>query len=542
MRLYVGLLGIFFFLALTKNSWGQNQPKLVVGIVVDQMRNEYIQRYWNKFSDDGFKKLIQNGYRFHNCHYNYVPTYTAPGHSSIFTGTTPSVHGIIGNWWYKRELGEEQYCAVDKTVHSIGVKNDNGQRSPIALQSNTIGDELRLSTQLKGKVFGVAIKDRSSIYPAGRLANGAFWFEPQEGKWISSTYYYDETPGWLQAYNKTNRADYYLTQTWNTVLPIDQYTESWADNNPYEIVLRGKETPTFPYKLSELSHSKGKYNLVTHTPFGIEMTWEVAKLTLENEELGQDNITDMLTLSFSSPDKIGHLFGPHSVEVEDTYLRLDKKMAEIITYLNENIGENNYVLFLTADHGAAPVSSLSKEHGSTANYIDHDSIKTVLIDAITKNFPTLRDSVIVSASNYQLFFTESFKNRSYNAIYTRVLDLIEKELLAFSGISKACQTKDLPKLAAADPIWQKALNGYYPERSGDYQFVFKPGWMDYPEQGTTHGSPYSYDTHVPLLFYGKGIKPGESYKKVKITDIAYTLSLHLGIPLPDGSFGDYIME
>jgi len=350
-------------------------PKLVVGIVVDQMRYDYLTRFWDRFGDDGFKRLVNDGFNCKNNHYNYAPTKTAPGHASIFTGTSPKNHGIIGNDWYNKFEKQMVYCAGDTNVEPLGTTSSAGKMSPHRMVSTSFADQNRLHTQFKGKTIGVSVKDRGAILPAGHSANGAYWFEGGEnGNFISSTYYFEELPTWVQNFNAEKNAEKYL-KTWNTLYPIETYTESGIDKNTYEYSFRNNETAAFPYDLKALSKDNGMTSILKNTPFGNSLTTDFALAAIDTEQLGQDKITDVLTLSYSCTDYVGHNFGVNSKEVEDTYLRLDQDIARVLSYLDEKVGEGNYTIFLTADHGAVDVPKYLSQKKIPSGYFPMDQFE-----------------------------------------------------------------------------------------------------------------------------------------------------------------------
>ncbi|HEY5823458.1 MAG TPA: alkaline phosphatase family protein, partial [Cyclobacteriaceae bacterium] len=347
----------FLLLVSLNNLFAQtaDRPKLVVGIVVDQMRQEYLYRFDSKFGKGGFKRIIGDGFMLKNAHYNYVPTETGPGHASVYTGTTPAIHGIVANEWYDRALKKEVNCVSDDKQKTIGSESKAGEISPWRNLATTITDELELATQRRAKVIGISIKDRGAVLPAGHIPDGAYWYDPLNGNFITSTYYKAALPVWVDEFNKLKLPFKYLNQEWKTLLPIDQYKESGIDDSPYEGKFKGKERATFPYNLKELRTTNSPYDLVTVTPFGNDLLAEFATAALEGEELGKDDITDFLAISFSSTDKIGHFMGPNAVEVEDTYLRLDRTLEDLLNTLDSKVGKGNYTVFLTADHGVAEV-------------------------------------------------------------------------------------------------------------------------------------------------------------------------------------------
>lgn len=378
-------LALITFLLFALNLSAQERPKLVVGIVVDQMKMEYLYRFQSDFSEKGFKRLMKDGYTFHNMHYNYMPTYTAPGHASIYTGTTPAVHGIISNEWYNRSLGKDMYCTDDASVKTIGDgTKEEGAMSPKNLQTTTVTDELRLSTNFKGKVIGVSMKDRGSILPAGHFANWAFWYS-KTGSFISSTFYGDKLPDWVTEFNAKKGYMDYINKGWDLLKPVSAYDESLPDDNPYEGKLYKVDKPVFPYDLKSMVE-KNDAGVLRSTPFGNDYVADFAKVAIEKEMLGKDNVTDFLALSFSSTDYVGHILGPRSMELQDTYLRLDVTIADFLYYLDKTVGKGNYLVFLTADHAGAENAQFLKANKYSVTNIDYKEIPKNLKKFSTDTF------------------------------------------------------------------------------------------------------------------------------------------------------------
>lgn len=515
------------------------KPKLVVGIVVDQMRYDYIYRYWDRFGEDGFKKLVNNGYNCKNTHFNYMPTYTGPGHASIYTGTTPENHGIISNFWFDKVAKTLTYCTSDSTHTTVGSESKYGKMSPKKLLSTTITDELKLSSNSRSKVIGISIKDRGAILPAGHNADAAYWFEGgNTGKWISSSFYMDKLPKWLNEINEQNPAEKYLKKKWNTLYPIETYTSSIPDNNNYEVLFKTEESPTFPHKLSALRDSNENYSLIKSTPFGNTILKDLALATIKFENLGKDEYTDFLAVSFSSTDYIGHQFGPMSVEIEDTYLRLDLEIAELIKFIETNVGKDNALIFLTADHGAVNVPQYLIDNKLPGGYFYEEELEKKLKEYIRGKFKS--DSLITNISNYQVFLSDKIKPIKRPTIEKVVADfLIQQE-----GIAKVITATDLKSTEYTDRILGNAQRGFNQVRSGEVLFVLEPGWIPFykAKKGTTHGSPYHYDTHVPLLWYGMGIKKGETDRPIIIPDIAATIAHLLDIQTPSACTGQPIHD
>lgn len=514
------------------------QPKLVVGIVVDQMRHDYIYRYWDKFGSGGFKKLINEGYFFRNAHYNYVPTYTGPGHASIYTGTSPATHGIIANDWYVKETGQMMYCTDDKSVKPVGTQSKAGLMSPKNLLVTTLGDELKLATGQQAKVFAVSLKDRSSILPAGHSANAAFWFDGSIGKFISSSHYVQELPAWLNEFNNLQLAKQYLEKGWNTLYPINTYLESIADKNNYEKAPNKKDTAIFPYDY-KTQLAKGDYEILKSTPYGNTITKDLAIACLKSENLGKGKQTDMLCISFSSTDYVGHYYGPRSVEVEDVYLRLDKDLEELLNSLNELVGKDNYTIFLTADHGACDVPSHLKDLKIPGGYINEEELAKTL-----KTFchATFGDSLISHMVNQQVFLNE-VKITALKLDKTTIEHKLADYLLSIKGVAEAYPSDVLRYENFTDNSFKFLIQkGYNHVRSGHVAFSYNPAWMEYMAKGTTHGASYSYDTHVPVIFYGAGISKGSSVHRVNVVDIAPTVSMMLHMSFPNGTTGKPLEE
>lgn len=350
--LFLSLLITNLCVFAQKQNSSLPRPKLVVGIVVDQMRWDYLYRYYDRYQANGFKRILNEGFTCENTYINYVPTVTAIGHSTIYTGSVPAIHGITGNDFIIEATGKNMYCTDDTTVSTVGSSSNAGKMSPRNLLASTITDELKLATNFRSKVIGISLKDRGSILPAGHAANAAYWFDNATGNWITSTFYVNALPSWVNKFNDQKLPEKYLKQDWNTLYDIKTYVQSSPDDNPYEGKFSGSTTSTFPVKTSTLFTNKN-YDIIRSTPYGNTLTVDMAKAAIDNEQLGNNVVTDFLAVSFSSPDYIGHKFGVNAIEVEDTYLRLDMDIANLLSYLDTKVGKGNYIVFLTADHGAA---------------------------------------------------------------------------------------------------------------------------------------------------------------------------------------------
>lgn len=506
-----------------------DRPKLVVGIVVDQMRWDYLYRYSARYTNGGFKRLLSEGFSCENTLINYTPTITACGHTCVYTGSVPAVHGIIGNDWYSRDLKRNIYCAEDTTVNTVGSTSAAGKMSPRNMLVTTIGDELRLSNNFQSKVVGVAIKDRGSILPAGHSATAAYWYDGSTGNWITSTYYMNELPSWAKEYNAEKWPAKYLARPWTTLYPMSSYTQSTSDTKLYE----GKAT-TFPHDLSATA-----FRSIAGTPYGNTMTLEFAKKAMDAYQLGKGEVTDMLAISLSSTDYVGHQYGPNSVEAEDVYLRLDKDLEEFFKYLDKAVGKGHYTFFITADHGVAHVPGFMEEN-KLPGKAWHDEKMLVNLNQIVKDRFGV-ENAILAEDNFQL-------SLDHDAIYKsgkpekEIRELIVSSLLKMPAIANAFSLNDLMSASLPEPMRSMIANGYNMKRSGDIQYVLLPGYIESGPTGTTHGVWNPYDAHIPLVWMGWGIRQGHSNRTVGMTDITPTLAALLHIQMPSGNVGKVIEE
>ncbi len=534
--------GLFSVLTLNgqKKSKGDDaiqlrvKPKLVVGIVVDQMRYDYLTRFYDHYGAGGFKRIIAQGFNCKNNHFNYAPTSTGPGHTSVHTGTTPATHGVIGNNWYDKENDETVYCAGDDSYASVGTTSNAGQMSPHRMTVTTLSDELRLHTQMKGKTIAIALKDRGAVLPGGHTANAAYWFHgKEEGKWISSTYYMNELPAWVTDFNSSGVAQSYK-KAWTTLKDIKTYKESGPDNNNYEGLFKGETTPTFPHNTAALLDKNKDFDIIKGTPYGNSITADFAIEALEKEELGTDDDTDFLAISFSSTDYVGHKYGVNSKEVQDTYLRLDRDLERLLTALDKTVGEGEYTLFLTADHAAGEVPAYLKDMKIPAGYVDYSVSKAKFSEFLKYKYGT--EDIVKNFSNLQIFLDHKIiKNLDLDV--KEVQEEIAKEYLSYDFIDRVYTGHQMWENQYTSGIPYVLQNGYNQKRSGDVLLVLKPSVISYGRTGSTHGSPQIYDTHVPLLFYGNGIKKGSTVERTEIPDIASTIAVLLGISFPSGNTG-----
>ena len=532
------VLAALSWMTTKAQTTGLEHPKLVVGIVVDQMRWDYLYRFYDRYSAGGFRRLMDGGLDCENTMLPYIPSYTACGHSCIYTGSVPAINGMTGNNWFDNDLGREMYCTEDHNVQTVGSDTRAGEMSPRNLLTTTITDELRLATNFRSKVIGVALKDRGSILPAGHTANAAYWYDYKTGDFISSTYYMRVLPDWVKAFNIRRLSDAYCKEGWKTLYPPGTYDQSTGDTATWEGRPFGNDQSGFPYNLTAFI---GKdYTKLATTPWGNTLTAEMAKAAIAGEQLGKGKFTDFLAISFSSTDYVGHAFGPNSIEAEDTYLRLDRTLADLLSYLDAKVGKGQYLVFLTADHGAAHSAGFLQAHGVPAGTFNDGAMKRELDQKLGAAFHT--QGLVRSFDNYQVTLDHGLMD-SLGLDTKKVQGVVLQYLRAQPAVARAFVIDKLnDETTLPTLLKEKVSNGYNPHRGGDIQVIVNPQWMEGGATGTTHGLWNPYDAHIPLLWYGWGIRPGKVYREVYMTDIAVTLAAKLHIQMPNGAIGHVIEE
>lgn len=526
-------------LAQKSSTINGDRPKLVIGLVVDQMRWDYLHRYEKHYGKGGFKRLLGKGYSLNNVMIDYLPTVTAIGHTAIYTGSVPAIHGIAGNDWTDSYTGQGVYCTADKTVKGVGASSDRiGMHSPRNLWSTTITDQLGIATNFQSKVVGVSLKDRASILPAGHNPTGVFWFDEGTGNFVTSSYYMEDLPQWVKDFNAQKWGEKLVKNGWDTLKPIAEYKESTADNVSWEYPLGSASLPVFPYGQLAEDYAKKK-NIIRTTPFGNTLTLKMSEAAIDGYQMGEDDITDFLAINLASTDYVGHAFGPNSVEIQDTYMRLDQEIERFLTMLDKKIGKENYLLFLTADHGGAHSQGYMEANKMPTGFYDDgllDGIKNELLSKFSD------EGLVWRIDNYQVYLNRKKieeKNLDREEVKAVVVDYLNKD----ERILFAVDLEEIMETSVPEPIKSRMVNGYNWKRSGDIQIVTRDGFLPkYAQKGTTHSVWNSYDAHIPLIFFGKGIKRGQNSKPYHITDIAPTIAQILRIENPSGSIGKPIIE
>ncbi len=534
MKRFLFIVFVFFVITgQAQTTASLNRPKLVVGMVVDQMRWDYLYRYLDRYQPNGgFKRLLSQGFSNENTLIPYTPTITACGHTCIYTGSVPAIHGITGNAWFDRTQNRSVYCTEDRDVKTVGSSTAAGEMSPRNLYTSTITDELRLATNFRSKVIGIALKDRGAILPAGHSANAAYWYDNKTGNWISSTYYGNALPAWLERYNQERHVDQYYQQGWNTIYPIGSYAQSTSDEHAYEGKPFGSAAKGFPYDLK--SFVGKNFGVIASTPYGNTMTLELAKKAVQEEKLGKSAVTDFLAVSLSSTDYVGHAFGPNSIEAEDTYLRLDRDLGAFFQYLDQTVGKGQWLFFISADHGVAHVPGYMNEMKIPAGTFDDGAAMKEMNTLLEKEFG--QPKLVSSMYNYQVHLNLPVVDSLHldrEKITRTVIGFMKKQ----KGVARVFELEKLSETTLPYKVKEMVANGYFPNRGGDVQFILEPQVIDGGATGTTHGLWNPYDAHIPLVWLGWKIKPGKSNKEVYMTDISATVAALLHIQMPNGCIG-----
>lgn len=516
-------------------------PKIVVGVVIDQMCYDYLYRFQHLYTTGGFNRLLTKGTNCRNTQYNYVPTYTAPGHASIYTGTTPSNHGIVANDWYVRDAKKSVTSVSDERYKTVG-SSTGGQAAPMNLLTYTITDQLKLASP-KSKVISLSIKDRSAILPGGHLSDGSYWYDYTSGDFVTSSFYKEKLPDWVARFNAKFDPTKDL-RPWRLLLPESTY--QLEDQSPYEVVLTGKSSATFPYDFPSMIAAGASANtLFTISPQANEVLTDFALSALEQEDLGQDQFTDFLCISYSTPDIAGHAFGPYSRELEDMYARLDRELQRLFASLETRYGKEGFILFLTADHAVVPVPEMLVKMKMPGGYFFMQERLQVLRDDFIMRY----NADLLEYETNQNIYLDLHKIDSLKLDIDEVAAYAASELRKWPEVKTVLTREQLRAGSAATDYWGELLrNGYDPQRSGEVIFLLQPGYLskdhDEPKahQGTSHGSAFNYDTHVPLLWYGKGIPPGLAiYEPIQITAISATLVHLLNLQRPGSMTGSPII-
>ncbi len=533
------LLLVFIGLAAIQSvAQHVQKPKVVIGIVIDQMRADYLETFAQHYSKNGFNRLKNNGAWFKSCYINYLPSYTGPGHACIYTGTVPALHGIVGNNWYNKDSAQTVYCVSDKRETAVGGSPSAGYISPKNMKVTTIADELRLATNNVSRTFAISLKDRGAVLPGGHTANASYWMDDEKGHFMTSTFYMEDLPKWVRSFNRSNHARKYLDKGWDTWYAREAYLYGDHDQSEYEGKFADEKRTYFPYSFTEQ-----KNGYIKRTPYGNSILFDFAKQTIINERVGKNDVVDFLALSFSATDYIGHIFGPNSLEVEDTYARFDRDLANFLKFLDKEYGRNQYILFVTADHGAAHNPSYLRDKKIPADYFFSEQELLKLNEHMsTQGFNNLVSKIM----NGQVYLNHKELSTIPEGIRPPKKIIIEAIVNYFKRhrmVQTAFDMETIEEVSMPSSLKELFLNSYYSKRSGEIGILFHPAVLEaYSTTGTSHGAWSPYDTQIPLLFYGQGVPTQKVHTKVYMTDIAPTLAHLLGITPPNGSIGQVILK
>jgi predicted AlkP superfamily pyrophosphatase or phosphodiesterase len=542
---------IAFFLMLAAQSvvlMGQgayippDKPRIVVGIVVEQLRYDQLEKFRDRFGENGIRRLLNEGTFFKNASYNYMLTQSAPAHATISTGSEPSIHGITSDSWYMPLKNEMVYCTQDSQVDPVGGSYEAGLHSPVNLLSSTFPDELGMAGNGKAKIFSVGLRESSAIFSAGHAASGVYWYDNVSGTMMTSSWYIDSLPFWVNDFNALMLSESYLNNPWTLLKEASVYADCLPDSNSFESGFNGRMY--FPYDLKKMSskgviNTKRDFSLLRETPFGNSFTKDFAIRLIKEEKLGKDDITDFLSISFSSTDYIGHRFGPSSVESADAILRLDQDIAQILNYLNDSIGKKNVLVYFTAAHGVSEIPAVLEKNRIPTGYFKQTQAMQLLKSYL---------NAIYGQGDWVKGYFEKqiFLNRVLIEDAKIPLEDIQKKvsrfLIQFSGVSSAYPYSAFEANDFSNGHLRKIVNSFTPQRSGDIIITLNPGWVEKNDFVTNHNSPYEYDSHVPLIWYGWNVNRATVTRKVSITDIAATLSSLCKVPFPNACTGEPLNE
>ena len=543
----------------------QTRPRLVLLIVVDQFRADFLERFGDLFAENGLRRLARDGAVWSDAHYDHAPTYTAPGHAALMTGTWPAQNGIIGNLWFDREAGRVVENIADPDdrpgqprYQLFGGGPNEAGASPRRMTASTLGDELRLATAGRSKVIGISSKNRSAILPAGRHATAAYWFSTQTGRMVSSGYYFNDVPAWVKQFNEARPADKLFGAKWDYLLGsnAEYLRRAGLDSPPWENIgkVRG-DTNAFPHTLTGGADKPGPafYASIDYTPFGNDLIVEFAKQAIDNEALGRDADTDFLSVSFSANDYVGHRFGPYSHEAMDATLRVDRQIAQLLDYVDQRVGLQHTLVAFTSDHGVAPIPEHASALGLPGGRVNNGDILNAARNAARARYAregaqdATAQYVVEPMLNGNIFFNTAALRRD-GVDRAELERVVAAAVLTVPGITRAFTRTQLEGNLFAhstDPLERRVQHGFQPRRSGDVVVLHEP--FKYLSEGTywlaaTHGSPYSYDTHVPLIIMGRGVRAGRYAQAAAPSDLAPTLAALLRTTKPSNATGRVLIE
>jgi len=513
------------------------KPKLVIGIVVEQMRYEYLTRFWDKFGEQGFKKLIQNGTSCLNANIDYMYSQTLPGCATIATGANPAQHGIIGDEWYDRIKNKVTAATAGEITATLSDAERDKNYTPAKLSVSTIGDELKLANRFS-RVLSISMDPSSAVLLAGHNAEGAYWMDEQTGEWVTSSYYRSKPIPWITDFSLKRMTEIYMDEIWAPRLPFVNYTECLPDKNDYEIGIKDKTT--FPYLLSQIADTYKKYKALKQTPFGNTYTLDFAIQTILGENLGKDNNPDLLMISFSPTESIGTKFGPRSMELEDTYIRLDEALAFFIQFVEKELGKQNVLFFLTSTSGTSENNKYLSDNKLPSGQFKQAKAEQMLLTYLNALYGSQE---WISYFSKQTVYLNQDKIEDLRLSLSEIQNKSANFLVKLSGIAQVTTSNQIQTTSSSDATTRKIANNYNQKRSGDLFITLEPGWTEQTmTEASTHNTGYSCDTHIPLIWYGWNVNHTTITRPLSLADIAPTISAILDIQNPNAATGNAIWE
>jgi predicted AlkP superfamily pyrophosphatase or phosphodiesterase len=517
------------------------KPRLIVGITISGMQYDYLSVYWNKFGEDGFKKMATTGAQCKNARYRYLITDPSPGFASIATGAKPAGHGIVADYWYDRVTNTVINAVDDQEQAAVGGSFGTGTYSPAALNSRTLADELVIKSRFKSRSVGISMDPEGAVLMSGHTATAAYWLDPSRATWITSSYYMDSLPGWVRDFNAKNYRDIYLDRTWETLLPIAEYTESMLDNNEFETGFNGQIT--FPYDLAQLSRGENKderrYEVLMYTPWGNTFTKDMAITAIVHMGLGRGEATDMIHIGFNATTYLDERFSTWSVEVQDAYLRLDQDIAHLLRFLDDELGLENVLVYLTAENAMAVDPGYLSKHRIPSGFFNYRTSVSLLRSYLNAVYG--QGEWVTFYHAHQVYLNHQLIEDS-GLTLEEVQDKVARFMVQMGGVSNAVQSHVLQTNHFTDGVLQRVQNSYYQKRSGDVIIYLTPGWVERSSLADHSFSEFRYAPHVPLIFYGWKVKRTTIPYRVSPTDIAPTIASFLEISMPDNVTGNVIQE
>ena len=543
MRLRIIVLSIILTagtLGVSGQKIPSQKPKLVVGITVSGMRYDYLSVYWDKFGDDGIKKMASTGANCKNARYNYLITEPSVGYATIATGAKPSAHGIVSDYWYERLSNQIIYSLDDSEQTTIEGTFGTGPYSPSALHSRTISDELRVISRFKSKSIGVSMDPQAAVLMAGHTATGAYWIDPTTASWITSSYYVDSLPEWVREFNGKQYQDIYLDRIWEPLLPIAEYGESMLDNNPYETGFNGQIT--FPYELSRISatdRTERDYSVLMSTPWGNTYTKDLAIAAIVNEELGQRGVSDMIHIGFNTTKYLADKYSTWSLEMQDAYLRLDQDIAHLLGFLDDQLGLENVVVYVTAENALADDPRYLEESRIPSGFFNYRTSISLLKSYLNAIYG--QGDWVSFYYAQQIYLNHQLIEDSRLSLED-VQDRVARFMIQMGGVSNALQAYVLQRSNFTSGVYERIQNSYYQKRSGDVIIYLTPGWVEHSNVGRNGYAEFKSGPHVPLIFYGWKVNRVTIPEVVSPADIAATIAYFLEISMPENASGKVISD